>query len=160
VTRSKITRAAALLLVTTTACGTVYHPRPGPHIVEVGRRFHRDGKEFEVGPLGGGAEELVAGNAPAVEFARRERSLARRGLLVYGLGLAGIFLSPFAAAAMPEKAKPATFFGVLGLGLGIGAVGAYWHLESYAALRDAINVYNDGIDAELAPSLVPPGGQP
>jgi hypothetical protein len=146
------------LLVGATACGTSYRPRPGPRIVRITGEYQRDGRTFHVGPLGGGADELVAGNPRALEHVRREQSLARRGMLVYGLGLASIIFGSIAAAAVaPDRAKAPAAFGAIGLGAGLSTLGIYWGIESNAALLDAINVYNDDLEAARAAA---PGGAP
>jgi hypothetical protein len=119
--------------------------------VEVSGAYHRDGKTFSVGPLGGGAEELVAGNPRALEYARRKQSLSRRGLLVYGLGLVTMIAGSIGASlAAPKEARTPVFFGVLGGGAVVSSLGFYWDIESNAALLDAVNVYNDDVDAARA----------
>ena len=72
-----------VLLVGVTACGTVYRPRPGPHIVQVSTfDYQRDGRTFSLGSMGGGAEELVGPDPRALEYVRRMQSLSHRGWLV------------------------------------------------------------------------------
>jgi hypothetical protein len=113
--------------------------------------YLRDGKTFSIGPLGGGSEELVAGNPRALEYARRKQSLARRGLAVYGLGLLTMIAGSIGASlAVPEKARTPIFFGVLGAGAVLSGLGIYWDIQSNAALLDAVNVYNDDLYAARA----------
>jgi hypothetical protein len=146
-----------VVLVGTTACGASYRPRPGPRIVQVDRDFQRDGRTFRIGPMGGGAEELVAGNTRAIEYARRKQSLALRGWLVYGLGLATIIAGPIAAtAATSDKVRTPLVFSALGVGAGLATLGITWEIQGNAALLDAVNVYNDDVDASRAA----PGGAP
>jgi hypothetical protein len=163
VTRSRLgTPFVALVLIGATACGATYHPRPGPRIVEVNRELFRDGRRFPIGMLGGGAAEVVAGDPRALEYAERKRSLARTGWLAYGLGLLTLVAGSIGAAALPEGVRTPVFVSAWGLGVGACTLGIYWDIKGNAAMRDAVNVYNDDLDAVrmAVPPTVAPAGSP
>jgi hypothetical protein len=96
---------------------------------------------------GGGAGELVAPDGRAVELARRKRRLALEGLAVYVASLATMIAAIPASEAAPGRAREPLFWGLLGSGL----VGVGFSISlaerGDAALADAINVYNDDVDA-------------
>lgn len=135
----------ALVTALTSACAT-YHPRASRFISRDADGIRRrDGQEFKVGMLGGGAEALVAGDPRALEYARRCKHLDNVGLAAYVVGLATMIASPFVAAAVSERARTPTFYGAFGLGAGITLAGVALMFEGEAALIDAVNVYNDDV---------------
>ena len=68
------------------------------------------------------------------------------------LGLAGVFVGAAVSTSVASPAKrDAVLWGSFGGGLAVTAMGVGLMLEGKAALVDAINVYNDDVDA-------PPGG--
>jgi hypothetical protein len=139
--------ATAVALLVTTGCGAVYHPRRGPRIVRAEGGYVRDGQRYDVGMLGGGAVDLVAPNVRAAEFAGRKRSLAFKGLALYAVSLATMIAAIPASQAAPGRAREPVFWGLLGSGVvGVG-FSIYVGERGDAALADAINVYNDDVEA-------------
>jgi hypothetical protein len=135
--------ASSLLL----GCAT-YHPRPGRHIARESAGFVRDGQRFAIGSLGGGSDALVNHHPPALEHVHRQERLLRWGWAVIGLGLVTMVAGSMAADRIaPAEARPAAPLGAVGLGAAISVVGFVLELKGQAALIDAINVYNDDIDA-------------
>jgi hypothetical protein len=143
--RQAVAIGLALVTASTSACAT-YHPRASRFISRDADGIRRrDGQEFKVGMFGGGAETLVGGDPRALEYARRYEHLNNVGLAVYVAGLATMIASPFVAAAVPERGRTPTFYGVFGLGAGITLVGVDLIFKGEAALIDAVNVYNDDL---------------
>jgi hypothetical protein len=146
---------AFALLVVNGACAATgsYTPRTSPRIAVVdgrGRTFARDGRTYSLG-LAGSAEDLVAGNAVAVDHARRYRRQ-----MITGLTLAGLGVATFATGA------------TLGLGVAgedrrpVGAIVAvtsivpnlvslFFTSSARQDLENAVNIYNDGLDGPIAP---------
>jgi hypothetical protein len=156
------TTAFAVVLVATTACAT-YHPRPGPFIARMDSDYYRDGQKFSSNAFSSDGERLVAGNPRAVEHARQGNRLSHRGWGVYLLGLLTAVAGPVVGAAMPqEQAERPVTFGVIGLGAGLAYLGIYWQTKGNVALLDAVNVYNDDLEAarQAQQRAAAPGGLP
>jgi hypothetical protein len=143
----------ALAAAGSSACAAAYVPRPSHYILhDADDRYHRDGQEIGVGLLGGGAERLVSGDARALEHARRAQHQMRLGWGLYGAGFASLFVGAAAAGAWPhDRLKEGTAFGVMGLGAAVSLVGVWFTMKGGASLVDAINVYNDDLDARAVP---------
>lgn len=93
----------ALAAAGTSACAATYVPRPTHHVVhDADDRYHRDGQGIGVGFLGGGAERLVAGDARALEHARRAQHEMRLGWTLYGVGFASLLVGGVGAGAWPQ----------------------------------------------------------
>jgi hypothetical protein len=143
--RHAVAIGLALVTASASACAT-YHPRASRFISRDSDGIHhRDGQDFKVGMFGGAAESLVGGDPRALEYVRRYKRLNDLGLAVYLVGLATMIASPFVGAAVPERARTPTLYGVLGLGAGISIVGGALTFQGDAALIDAVNVYNDDL---------------
>jgi hypothetical protein len=139
-------RAAALacLFASVTGACASYQPRASRFITRTGRgTYERDGVRYAVGPLGGGAEALVAGDTRALDYARQGQRSSRLGAGVYALGLATMLVGPFVAVASGATEDVAVW-SALGLGAGISIAGIGLMSRGDASLLDAINVYNDG----------------
>ena len=143
----------ALAAAGSSACAATYVPRPSHYVVhDADDRYHRDGQEVAVGLLGGGAERLVAGDARALEHARRAQHEMRLGWTLYGVGWASLLVGAVAAGAWShDRLKEGAAFGVMGLGAGVSLVGVWFTMKGGASLVDAINVYNDDLDARAVP---------
>jgi hypothetical protein len=133
-------------------CAT-YAPRPSRHIVhDADDVYHRDGAELHVGPFGGGAEALVVGDARALESIRRQQHLMRVGWSVYALGVLTMVVGgAVGVTAAPQRAKAPALLGALGAGAVVTGFGIKWILDGQAALVDAVNIYNDDVDAQARP---------
>jgi hypothetical protein len=143
-----------LLTFALASCMTTYEPRPSPRlamIMESGNPLLvRDGRRFHLGLFGGELEEAVTPNALAMEHATTFRSQLLGGFalgVAGGIGLGvGIGTLGVATSERQDKAIPLTILissavaYLVGLGL---IVGAQPHMH------DAINVYNDWIDAGM-----------
>jgi hypothetical protein len=142
--RSRAARlaTASCVVVLCASCGTVYRPRPSPRIdlvVHGGVYYLKDGRETIVGPLGGGLEQLVAGDEDAVRFARRSRHELAVGVPAYVVGLAAVVVGLVSS-------KPAGWViggaGLAAAGVGVGLLGA-----GAVNAIDAVNVYNDRVSS-------------
>jgi hypothetical protein len=129
-----------------------YRPRPSPFISQDGSDiFHRDGRAFDVGAFGHVAEDLVAADPRALEYARRYEHLKRIGVPIYVVGILGMLIAPVAASeAAPQEAKWPAALGAFGLGIGVALTGAVLWQKGDVALVDAVNTYNDGVEARLS----------
>jgi hypothetical protein len=146
-----VAAVAATLVVAVAAAGcvTTYQPRPGPRISRVTGNvtFVREGRTYNMGLLGGGAEELVAGDARAVEYARAYHRRMRLAGILYITGLVAIV-----AGAAIESSNEGSL--AKGAGAGLFAAGVVsslpvsLYLISTGAplLTDAVNVYNDDLE--------------
>ena len=139
----------ALALLGQTACAT-YAPRPSRHIThDADDVYHRDGAELRVGLFGGGADALVAGDARALEQVRREQHLLRVGWSVYALGILTMVVGgAVGVTAAPQRARTPALLGAVGAGAVVTGFGIKWIFDGQAALLDAVNVYNDDVDAQ------------
>jgi hypothetical protein len=145
-------RALAVVMALALAgvgCAT-YAPRPSRHIAhDADDVYHRDGAEFRVGLFGGGAEALVAGDARALESVRRQQHLLRVGWSVYALGVLTMIVGgAVGVTAAPERAKAPALIGALGAGAVVAGFGFKWLFDAQGALVDAVNIYNDDVDAQ------------
>jgi hypothetical protein len=144
-----LSRLVAWLALAATASCAGYVPHAGRHVVvDSSNVYHRDGREYPIGLMGGGADALVAGDARALEHVARHQHLVREGTFFYALGLAGMIVGAVASGQVASPARRDTvLWGSFGAGAAITAAGIYMMLEGKAALVDAINVYNDDVDA-------------
>ena len=147
------------------ACSSSYQPARSPRIAvtqEGGTpTLVRDGQTFSVGLFGGGLEDAVQGNPAAEEHASAYKTLSIAGWSFYVAGLgssvAGIYV--LAANRAGDSNNNETAGTVLALG-GVAALVTSLVLLANAPphLWDAVNIYNDGVDASLAyPPQPPPG---
>jgi hypothetical protein len=157
--------ASAVVLValplSTTACSMTYRPADGPRaslVMKDGKpAVIKEGREYEVGFLGGGLEDAL-GNDPA---ARQQAEDFHDGMVSGfveamggGLGLvAGVSLVSADAAkcvdAQPRcDSQPLLTAGLISLGAGLVlyTVGLVTMLRAQPHMYDAINVYNDHVE--------------
>lgn len=154
--------AAALL----SGCSTAYMPRPGPRLSLILKNgqptYVRGGVTYEGGALGGQIEEAVAGNPAAEAEARSYKDRMLGGLcslLGGGVGMvAGTAVMATGTAAARDAEQADTKRVATGAAIALGGVAAYivgfsLMVSAQPHLYDAINIYNDGVDA--TPSRMP-----
>src|SRR5450755_443723 len=132
-------------------CSSSYQPARSPRIVTVidggGQVFVKDGINYG-GPLfGGGVVEAVRGNPRAEAEARTGRNLTIAGFVVDMAGLGSDI-----AGLATIKPNSSNSDNTLSLGLILGGlvgvtVGSVLLLAGPPHTYDAINIYNDGLDA-------------
>lgn len=121
----------------------------------------RDGQAYSVGFFGGGVEDAVQGNPVAEEHASTFKTLMIAGWALYiggvGSGIGGVALLSSAHNDSGNEAAGTA----LALG-GVAAViaGGVLFANAQPRIFDAVNAYNDGIDAALAYPMLPPPGLP
>lgn len=159
------TISAALALCFASGCASSYVPRPGPRVSLVmdggNYAYVRDGKKYEGGLFGGDIVEAVRGNPQAEDYARAYKRGLTTGLIMTFLGaavaVAGILVVSSDVGQRPTgQSIPPTGFIVAGGGLLVELIGGIIELNAMPHLHDAINVYNDGLDAP--PSVAPRAG--
>ena len=161
------TAAVGLAVCLALACSTSYVPRSGRRlsvVMEGGQlAYQRDGRVVPHGFLGGGLIEAVDGVPAAEQSARTyRRRLAAGGLMLVG-GVVCSFVAltvAFERSEDNESERPLAVSGgcfLAGLtgGIVLGSAAPYqW---------DAINLYNDAVEAAAppaAPAVGPPGAAP
>jgi len=158
-----VTVALALL---SEACSSSYQPARSPRISVIQEggspTLVRDGQTYSVGLFGGGLGDAVEGNPAADEHATTYKTLSIAGWSVYvaGLGssIAGIYLLADSNRGGGDSGQE-TAGAALALG-GVAALVTSLVLISTAQphLWDAVNIYNDSVDASLAYPMPPPPG--
>ena len=160
----------AALVVAQLACAGAasYQPRPSPRIASVhinGRVYVRDGQRYEIGLLGGGAEELVGGNemATALAHKHRRKQIWAVSLTCLGLGASMAGNALFWTADEHDSGR-ARGLAVVGLGLIPIVASAVFFNSARHDLDNAVNIYNDALDGPIAPNAFdplppPPGGR-
>lgn len=142
------------------ACAGGYLPRPTRHARLVqdygGHAVYKDGIRYEVGFFGDGLTIALADNPHAHAYAQQYYDDNRNGMLLYVLGLVGIVASPVVAfsgnsdSGRVTGSQVGTMLALMGAGLAASTVGVVFLAQAPRRLHDAINVYNDDIDAPLA----------
>jgi hypothetical protein len=161
---------AVALLVAQLACAGAasYQPRPSPRIAAVhinGRVYVRDGQRYEIGMLGGGAEELVANNEMATALAHKHRRKQVWAMSFFGLGLgASIAGNALFWTADAQDTNRARGLAIVGLTLIPIVASAAFFNSARHDLDNAVNIYNDALDGPIAPNAFdplppPPGGR-
>lgn len=133
--------------------------------------FVRDGEEFEHGFAGTGLVDAVQGNAGAVDHAETYRDFNIAGFVlsltaIVPVVAGGITLAVSSAAR--NEGEPSTGALIAGTtlisgGLAMSITGLVFTASAQPHLFDAINLYNDGVDADrsrplgVAPPPPPPG---
>jgi hypothetical protein len=159
--RSIAAIAFALLLE---ACSSSYQPARSPRIAVIQEggapTLVRDGQSFSVGLFGGGLEDAVQGNPTAEGHASTYKTLTIAGYSCYVAGLGSSIAGLYVLAS--DKAGDSgneTAGATLALG-GVAALITSFVLITNAQphLWDAVNSYNDGVDASLAYPMPPQPG--
>jgi len=129
--------AAAISCV---ACGTTYQPSTDGRIAIVihhGAAFYvKDGREVQIGPLGGALEPLVESSPAAAAHARRAFRQLSVGVPLYLLSAAAI-ITGLASTRAPVR------WTLIGSGAAGGITGLTTMGAGVTNLVDAVNIYND-----------------
>jgi hypothetical protein len=161
---TKWTLSVLLVALGAMGCSSSYVPATSPRITTVWSggypAYYRDGNEYPSGLLMQGVEDAVHGNRRAEAEARAAHHLMIGGMVceVVGLGALG------SGAVLTASNHSGSTGNDAGLGLLIGSIvasitGAILSASAYPHAYDAINIYNDGVDARWRP-LPPPGPVP
>ncbi|HET7542654.1 MAG TPA: hypothetical protein VFK05_22440 [Polyangiaceae bacterium] len=156
------TWVVVLSLVFGQGCSSSYEPARSPRIVTViegGQpTFVKDGERVGSTTFGAGLVDAVQGNPEAEHHATVGRNLTVGGLVlsVVGLGAAvgGIVVVAQDAAATSNQHSSAGSALLLGGAVAM-LVGSVVMLCGQPHIYDAVNIYNDGLDAASKPA--PPG---
>ncbi|MET0595884.1 MAG: hypothetical protein ABW133_24505 [Polyangiaceae bacterium] len=139
-------------------CSTSYAPKPHPRVAIVMQGgtpvYIREGRVFPGGGFGGDLREAVEGNPEAEEHAKSYRTNMIAGVSSALVGIA----SAVAGSAMyignstgPENERDSTAQAIGGTmavsGVLAYATGMFLMLNAQPHLWDAVNAYNDGVDA-------------
>ncbi len=171
-------RSVALLvtgltsLSTLQGCSSSYQPAQSPRIVTVIRGgtpvFVKDGTSYGSPLFGSGLVDAVRGNPRAEDEARTGRNLAIGGFVFDMAGLG----SEIGALATIRPDTPGNShnndvsFGLLIAGLVGVTVGSVMLIAAPPHIYDAVNIYNDGLEAPvpilvpLPPTALPPAALP
>lgn len=163
---------AALLVLLCSACSSSYQPANSPRIATKadggGLTLVRDGEEFPVGVFGSDVLDAVRGNPAAEEHALSFRNYMIGGFSVYAGGVTMGFTGLGMMSVAPADSNQHTMGTILGVaGLGAAVAGIVLLVNAPPHLYDAINIYNDAVDARLRqryyltpPSYYPPLSTP
>lgn len=118
--------------------------------------FVRDGQEFPRGFFGGGLVDAVEDNPDAREHAESFRGLTIAGFVLsltaivpMGAGAAVIGVSAAERRDGPSTGAFAGGLALVGTGLAMSITGLALSLSAQPHFFDAINIYNDDVDADL-----------
>lgn len=150
-----------LSLALVNGCATAYTPRPGPRlsvVMESGAPVYvRDSQRFEHGMFGSGLVEAVQGVPEAEEYARtyRDRNVAGFTTSIVGAGMIGVGSVMTAEAFVSDRSSTdrGIALGLLVGGVVVELIGSIIAASGNPHQLDAINAYNDAIEAEKAQSL-------
>jgi hypothetical protein len=168
-----VTAAAVIAALFAGACSSNYFPRTRGRVAVMLRGgqpvYVRDNQVYSHGLLGGGLRDAVAGNPDAERAADEYSSRLKTGLLV---GLGGLACSTVAMVVAlkdlddgydeygERDSPPAAAW--VALGCMVASIGGIGYLVTAEPYRwDAINIFNDGVDAAPPPAPPvqgPPGG--
>jgi len=154
-------RSLAVPLLLALGCSSSYTPRAGRRLSMVmsgGQiAYVRDGRMIEHGILGGGLLDAVEGVPEAEDAARIYHHRSVAGFLV---GMGGILCSSFAftrALSDAEGDGDGSTALMVSLGCFAGSMAGFAYMGSGVPyLYDAINIYNDAVEAPAGP----PGSAP
>ncbi len=144
-----------LLMFALGSCMTTYEPRPSPRLVTIMEAGNpllvKNGRRYPIGLFGGDLEDAVAPNAAAMEHAQAFRNQTLGGFLLSMVAIvpmtAGLVMTMNGTDQRnASQALPNTLLigGVVAYAVGLGMV-----LGAQPHMHDAINVYNDWIDAGM-----------
>lgn len=165
-------------LSTLQGCSSSYQPARSPRIVIVMKggapSFVKDGTSYGSPLFGSGLVDAVHGNPRAESEARVGRNLAIGGFVFDMVGF-GSEIAGLAAVRPDTQGNPHNNDVPVGLllgGLASLTVGTVLFLTAPPHIYDAVNIYNDGLDAQVPilvplppstlppPALTPPGAGP
>lgn len=148
-----------LALVFIQGCSSSYEPAKSPRIqtvIEGGSpTFVRDGEHFGSPAFGTGLVDAVHGNPRAEHHARVGRNLIVGGLVLDLVGL-GSEVGGLAVLAH-DRSQPGDEASGLAVGLLVGGLAAVFAgtvmiIAGQPHVYDAINIYNDGLEASPTPT--------
>lgn len=144
---------ALLLAFSLSGCASSYQPANSPRIAlkqDGGWVLVRDGYEYPVGMFGSSVVDAVQGNPTAEAHARSYRNSMIAGWSLYGVGLGATVAGlGIANAAEPDSSQETTGGVLILAGVGALITSIVFLAQGSTELWDAINIYNDGIDARL-----------
>jgi len=153
-----------LALIFTPGCTSSYEPARSPRIetvVDGGQpTFVKDGVHFGGPVWGSGLADAVHGNPQAEHHARVGRNLIVGGFVVSLAGL-GVEIGGLVVSAKANSSTAADSNSGVGTALVIGGLvvvltGGVMMLAGQPHIYDAINIYNDGIQARPSPPPLGP----
>jgi len=158
---------AVLLAVAFTAgCSSSYEPARSPRIVTVVEggqpTFVRNGERIGGPAFGSGLADAVAGNPEAERQATIGRNLVLGGFVLDLVGLGSVIGGTVVLAKQDAtQEQPSTAGTALLLG-GVAAAlaGSVLILCGQPHIYDAVNIYNDGLEARALPAPAPPAPAP
>jgi hypothetical protein len=159
----------ALLAVASFGCSTHYQPRPSYRVSVVmdggNLAYAKNGQTIEHGFLGGGLVEAVEDDPQALEAAETYQGRMTGGFIAHVVGLACIVGgSAYALSSQNEengffKSDQGTIFlTALGCWVAGSITGSSLILSAQPYHYDAINIYNDNLEARIraAPPVTAP----
>jgi hypothetical protein len=160
----RFTPATVALALVSAACSSSYQPARSPRISVIQEggspTLVRDGQSFSVGLFGGGIEEAVRGNAAAEEHATSYKTLSIAGWSVYvagiGSSVAGLYLLADNKVGGSDNDTAGATLALSGVAALVTSLVLIASAQPH--LWDAVNIYNDGVDASLAYPMQPPPG--
>lgn len=156
-------RGALLCAALCGACSTSYTPAASPRlslVVTGGRpEYVRDGEQFPVGFFGGGLVEATEPVPEAQELAERAQERLTGGFIATLAG-SGCLVGSVVASATQEDRDPTVPLMLLGCGVAGLVSGTVFLTKGQLDQMDAINLYNDRVQAQRMPWLMPPGALP
>jgi len=145
-----------LALVLTQGCSSSYQPARSPRIATVidggYPTFVKDGEHIGSPAFGTGLVDATSSNPRAQHHARVGRNLMIGGIASYlvglGTGVGGlVLLAQDDAHLSTSKSNVGTALAITGI---VGLVaGSVMMLSGQPHIYDAVNIYNDGLDAPL-----------
>lgn len=147
--------SGVLVVAVGTGCSSAYIPRRSAHLsmrMDSGSlAYERDGKKFAGGLFGGNLEEAVQGVPLAEKYAAEYKTGVTGGFVLILAGAAGVVAgTSLDASEYNQRGSSVPGWSTIGAGIVAYAAGLIWMLSSQPHLFDAVNAYNDGVDAPAA----------
>jgi len=142
-------------------CSSSYEPARSPRIVTLVEggtpKFVRDGERIGSPAFGSGLVDAVHGNPEAERHARIARNLIVGGFVldIAGLGAEVGGLAVLAHDRNQGHDSPGLGTGLLLGGLAAVIAGSVLIIAGQPHIYDAVNIYNDGVDAAAARAASP-----
>ncbi|HEX8795540.1 MAG TPA: hypothetical protein VF765_31540 [Polyangiaceae bacterium] len=167
--RPRAVALLALLAPTSLGCASSYVPRPGPHVALVQDggtiSYVREGVKYDGGIFGGDIEEAVSGSPRAEEYAREYKTGMTTGFIMTMIGAlgavgGGVWIGDAASQNPVSNSGITSGTVVLLSGIVVELVGAGIAARAQTHLYDAVNVFNDEVDAGRVRAAPPVYGPP
>ena len=149
------------LSLSAVGCSSSYEPARSPRIVTLVEggtpKFVRDGQRIGSPAFGSGLVDAVRGNPEAERHARIGRNLIVGGFV---LDIAGLGAEVGGLVALAHDRNQGHDSSSLGTGLVLGGLaaviaGSVLIIAGQPHIYDAVNIYNDGVDAAAARAVAP-----